>query len=82
MKGITTDGYVLDHLHRAVEGCHNKWKYPKTEHIQVAEKEHIEREVILLIGILLLIPRDYFPTLENKALDKKITEKAFSAHVK
>ena len=41
VKKITNDGYVVDHLHRMVKGVNSKWKYPKNEHIQTAEPEHI-----------------------------------------
>ena len=41
VKQMTNDGYVVDHLHRAVTGVNNKWKYPKAEDIQTAEPERI-----------------------------------------
>ncbi|KAG1715052.1 Myosin-VIIa [Nymphon striatum] len=30
-KSIINNGYIVDHLHRVVPGCHIKWKYPSTE---------------------------------------------------
>ena len=41
VKQMTNDGFVVDHLHPTVTGVNNKWKYPKTEHIQTAEPEQI-----------------------------------------
>ncbi|KAG1673895.1 [3-methyl-2-oxobutanoate dehydrogenase [lipoamide]] kinase, mitochondrial [Nymphon striatum] len=37
VKSIINNGYIVDHLHRVVPGCHIKWKYPSTEDVQTAE---------------------------------------------
>ncbi|KAG1683162.1 Low density lipoprotein receptor adapter protein 1-B [Nymphon striatum] len=41
VKSIINNGYIVDHLHRVVPGCHIKWKYPSTEDVQTAELEQI-----------------------------------------
>ena len=37
MNGI----YIIDHLHRVLDGSHTKWKYPKREDVQMVEPEQI-----------------------------------------
>ncbi|KAG1670256.1 putative ubiquitin carboxyl-terminal hydrolase FAF-X [Nymphon striatum] len=44
VKSVINNGYIVDHLHRVVPGCHIKWKYPSTEDVQTAELEQIDRD--------------------------------------
>ena len=47
VKKIDENGkYVIDHLHRVLDGSHAKWKYPKREDIQNVEPEQIIKCVI------------------------------------
>ena len=46
VKQITSNGYIVDHLHQAVQRCNNKWKYPTIEYIQIAETDQIVNCII------------------------------------
>lgn len=78
IKEIQSDGYVVDHLHRAVQGCHNRWKYPKKEDIQIAEKEPIVKCDVKGDWDITPDSRKRLFTLQNK----KRIENAFFDHVK
>ena len=42
VKNIDKNGiYIIDHLHRVLDGSHAKWKYPKQEDVQMVEPEQI-----------------------------------------
>ena len=41
-KAVDNDMYIIDHLHRVLDGSHTKWKkYPSRENIQTVEPEQI-----------------------------------------
>ena len=78
VKEIIDESYVVDHLHRVVQNCHNKWKCPSKEDIQRADMEQIVN--CLVEGDWDITPdtRKRFFTVKNK----KVIENAFLNHVK
>ena len=46
VKSFDNGSYIVDHLHRDVEGSHTKWKYPGREDLQtVAPQQIIECDI-------------------------------------
>ena len=39
VKHVISNGYIVDHLHRAVHTCNDKWKCPSIKYIQMAETD-------------------------------------------
>ena len=42
VKSINSNGvFIIDHLHRVLDGSHTKWKYPSREDVQTVQPEQI-----------------------------------------